>query len=108
MVTDQRWKFIHAEGGFRPMLFDLANDPDEFTDLGDCADHADIIALMYERLGKWGRRMSQRVTVSDGQIEAGRSGGKQVGILIGVYAPDEVPPAASGKYRGPVPTREKD
>ncbi len=108
MVTDQRWKFIHAEGGFRPMLFDLQNDPDEFDDLGDSADHADIIALMYERLGKWGRRMSQRVTVSDAQIEAGKTGGKQVGILIGVYEPDEVPPAASSKYRGLVPTKERD
>ncbi len=108
MVTDQRWKFIHAEGGFRPMLFDLQNDPDEFTDLGDSATHADIIALMYDRLGKWGRRMSQRVTVSDEQIEAGRSGGKQVGILIGVFEPDEVPQSASIKYRGPVPTKGKE
>ncbi len=108
MVTDERWKFIHAEGGFRPMLFDLQNDPDEFDDLGDSADHANIIALMYDRLGKWGRRMSQRVTVSDEQINAARTGGKQVGILIGVYEPDEVPPAASSKYRGPVPTRERD
>ncbi len=108
MVTDERWKFIHAEGGFRPMLFDLQNDPDEFTDLGDSANHADIIALMYERLGSWGRRMSQRVTVSDDQIEAGKTDGKQVGILIGVYEPDEVPPAASVKYRGPVPTKERD
>ena len=108
MVTDERWKFIHAEGGFRPMLFDLQNDPDEFNDLGDSAEHAEIIALMYDRLGKWGRRMSQRVTVSDDQINAARTGGKQVGILIGVYEPDEVPPAASSKYRGPVPTRERD
>jgi len=108
MVTDERWKFIHAEGGFRPMLFDLQNDPDEFTDLGDSAEHANIIALMYERLGKWGRRMSQRVTVSDDQINAARTGGKQVGILIGVYEPDEVPPAASSKYRGPVPTKGKE
>ena len=108
MVTDRRWKFIHAEGGFRPMLFDLQNDPDEFTDLGDSATHADIIAQMYDRLGKWGRRMSQRVTVSDDQINAARTGGKQVGILIGVFEPDEVPPAASSKYRGPVPTKERE
>ncbi|HGG64304.1 MAG TPA: phosphonate monoester hydrolase [Rhodobacteraceae bacterium] len=108
MVTDERWKFIHAEGGFRPMLFDLVNDPDEFNDLGDSADHADIIALMYDRLGSWGRRMSQRVTVSDDQINAAHTGDKQVGILIGVYEPDEVPPAASSKYRGPVPTKGKE
>ncbi len=108
MITDKRWKFIHAEGGFRPMLFDLQNDPDEFTDLGDSADHTEIIDLMYDRLGSWGRRMSQRVTVSDDQINAARTGGKQLGILIGVYEPDEVPPVASSKYRGPVPTKERD
>ena len=33
MVFDGRWKYIHATG-FRPMLFDLATDPDEFHDLG--------------------------------------------------------------------------
>ena len=27
MVADKKWKFMHAEGGFRPMLFDLENDP---------------------------------------------------------------------------------
>ncbi len=34
MVADKRWKFMHAEGGFRPMLFDMENDPDELRDLG--------------------------------------------------------------------------
>lgn len=30
MIADKRWKFMHVEGGFRPILFDLENDPDEF------------------------------------------------------------------------------
>ena len=30
MIFDGRWKMMHAEGGFRPMLFDLENDPEEF------------------------------------------------------------------------------
>ena len=33
MVADKRWKLIHAPG-FRPMLYDLATDPNEFRDLG--------------------------------------------------------------------------
>ena len=33
MVTDGRWKLIHAEG-FRPMLYDMERDPEEFHDLG--------------------------------------------------------------------------
>jgi len=39
MVTDKRWKCMHAEGKgkdgpFPPMLFDLEKDPEEFFDLG--------------------------------------------------------------------------
>jgi len=29
MVADKRWKFMHADGGFRPMLFDMKADPDK-------------------------------------------------------------------------------
>ena len=39
MIADKRWKLIHAVG-FRPMLFDLATDPDELHDLGADAAHA--------------------------------------------------------------------
>ncbi len=106
MVTDQRWKFMHAEGGIRPMLFDLQNDPDEFFDLGRSEDHADIIAFMYERLGKWGRRMSQRVTRSDKEILAARAGSGGKGILLGLYDEADVDPALSVKYRGKVPVRD--
>jgi len=104
MITDDRWKFMHAEGGFRPMLFDLENDPQEYVDLGDSDDHRDIIAMMYDRLAVWGRRMSQRVTVSDAEIE-NRRGGNGVGILIGVFEEDSIPPVEGSKYRG---TTDKD
>lgn len=100
MITDQRYKFIHAEGGFRPMLFDLQADPDEFHDLGDSDAHQEIIDLMYQRLGQWARRMSQRVTVSDANIEAGKENPKAVGIVLGVYDPSEIDPALTIKYRG--------
>ena len=106
MVTDARWKFIHAEGGFRPMLFDLQNDPQEFHDLGTSDDHADIIALMYQRLGKWGRRMSQRVTRSDAEIDAGKGKPNGRGIVLGVYDADEIDAALTIKYRGPVQPKE--
>ena len=33
MVADKRWKYVHALG-FRPMLYDLETDPNEFRDLG--------------------------------------------------------------------------
>lgn len=102
MVTTAKWKLMHAEGGFRPILFDLINDPDELNDLGDSEDHADIIADMYDRLFTWSRRMSQRTTISDDTIRARRdgkgSGGK--GILVGAYDEDDLSPEKLIKYQG--------
>ena len=46
MIADKRWKFIHAEGGFRPILFDLKEDPEEFTDLGESVAHGPILSRM--------------------------------------------------------------
>ena len=100
MVADKRWKLMHAEGGFRPMLFDLTNDPDEFFDLGSSADHADIVELMYKKLAQWGRRMSQRTTVTDAQLIARRGGSHGVGIVLGVYDESEVAPEVRTKLTG--------
>ncbi len=82
------------------MLFDLENDPEEFDDLGDSPDHAQIIAMMYDRLAKWGRRLSQRTTISDNDIKdmRGESGAK--GILLGVVDGSEIPSELLEKYRG--------
>ncbi len=100
MVVDEQYKFVHAEGGFRPMLFDLRSDPGEFVDLGDDDNYQDIVALMYERLHHWGLRMSQRTTISDREIEKRRqnSGGK--GVLIGLYDGSEVDERELVKIRG--------
>ncbi|MEC9310671.1 MAG: sulfatase-like hydrolase/transferase, partial [Pseudomonadota bacterium] len=100
MVVDRRWKFMHAEGGLRPMLFDLETDPDELVDLGASAEHAEVIDLMYDRLLAWGLRMSQRITLSDEQITARRGKAPRKGILLGVYEPDELAPELTAKYRG--------
>ncbi len=85
MVFDGRCKLIHFEGGFRPMLFDLESDPNEFEDLGASGDHAQVIARMYEHLNKWGRRQSQRVTVSEEKLEAMRGRSYRRGIVLGAY-----------------------
>ena len=83
MIADKRWKFMHADGGFRPMLFDLENDPDELNDLGDSDEHVDILSLMYERLSQWARRPSQRTTTSDETIHNMRGDSRRKGILLG-------------------------
>ncbi len=101
MVFDGRYKLIHAEGGFRPMLYDLETDPEEFHDLGESDAHAEIRARLYTHLASWGRRMSQRVTRSDAQIEAARDASGRKGILPFLVDGSEVPGELTAKFRGP-------
>ncbi|BDW86543.1 sulfatase-like hydrolase/transferase [Roseicyclus marinus] len=101
MVFDGRWKLVHAEGGFRPMLFDLWTDPDEFHDLAKGADHQAEIDRLYACLAGWGRRMSQRVTKSDAEILAGRGRSGRKGILPFLVDGSEVPEELTSRYRGP-------
>ncbi|KAE9632737.1 sulfatase-like hydrolase/transferase [Parasedimentitalea maritima] len=108
MVTDHRWKLMHAEGGLRPMLFDLETDPNELVDLGTSAEHADVLEMMYNRLHQWSLRMSQRITLSDEQIISGRGKSGRKGILLGVYEPDEIDAGLTVKYLGPVPQNTAD
>lgn len=102
MVFDGRFKLIHAEGGIRPILFDLETDPDEFHDLAKADAHAEVIARLYDYLGQWGRRMSQRVTRSDADIDAMRGRSLRRGILPFLKDGSEVPAELTEKYRGPV------
>ena len=102
MVFDGRFKLMHAEGGFRPMLFDLQSDPEEFNDLAKQHGHEDEFARLYEFLARWGRRMSQRVTLSDADIEAMRGRSARRGVLPFLKDGSEVPEELTRAYRGPV------
>ncbi len=68
MLFDGRWKYVFAEG-FRPMLFDLRSDPDEFHDLGGNPDYAQECDRLQALFFQWTRRISQRTTMSDAEIE---------------------------------------
>jgi hypothetical protein len=105
MVFDGRWKLMHAEGGFRPMLFDLATDPEEFHDLAKGDAHAAEIDRLYGLLADWGRRAAQRVTVSDAEIRAARGKSLRKGILPFLYDGSEVPDDLTAAYRGPARPR---
>jgi arylsulfatase A-like enzyme len=85
MVADKHWKFVHSEGAHRPMLFDLSKDCHEFNDLGGDPSYHAQIQTMYDKLGQWGRRMSQRTTKSDAEIRAGHAHPRRDGILLGVF-----------------------
>ena len=85
MCVDARWKFVHAEG-FRPMLFDLLNDPDELADLG-ASDDPECVAirkLMGERIFEWARQHHNRTTRTYEQLEA-VTDSEPRGILIGIW-----------------------
>ena len=108
MIYDGRWKLVHADGGFRPMLFDLETDPAEFHDLGDHPDYEAETARLYGLLGEWGRRMSQRVTLSEDDIKNMRGKSLRRGILPFLADGTEVPEELTQKYRGPVRKRFTD
>ena len=83
MVCDKHWKYIFAEG-FRPMLFDLENDPHELNDLGADPAHEDVRARMYEALCFWSRQFHTRITVPAELVE--RNSNVEVpGVYIGVW-----------------------
>ena len=99
MVADKRWKYVHAIG-FRPMLYDLEADPDEFRDLGADPAHADERARLAAALHQWGLRLSQRTTLSDAQVKAMRGTSQRRGILIGVWDEGDVPDELWSQYLG--------
>jgi arylsulfatase A-like enzyme len=105
MVFDGRWKMIHAEGGMRPMLFDLETDPDELNDLARQPGHEDQIARLRGHLAKWGLRMAQRVTRSEADIAAMRGKSARKGILLHLYDGSEVPQELTRAYRGKAEAR---
>jgi arylsulfatase A-like enzyme len=90
MVFDGRWKYVHA-AGFRPMLYDLESDPQEFHDLGADPRFEGERARLKEALLDWALRDHNRITMPDARI-AGYSRARQLkaGILIGYWDEDEV------------------
>jgi arylsulfatase A-like enzyme len=84
MVRTAAWKYIHYEH-FRPQLFDLNADPDEFHDLGDSPAHAAVQAALHERLFTWLRTRHTRTTITDTAIAQRTAATQRRGILIGVW-----------------------
>ena len=102
MVCDGRYKMMHAQGGFRPMLFDLEADPNELNDLAKGDDHGAVLARLYDYLREWGLRLSQRVTRSDEDLAAMRGRSLRRGILPFLKDGSEVPAELTQKYHGKV------
>ncbi len=99
MIADRRWKYIHVVG-YRPMLFDLETDPNEFRDLGADPAYEAERQRMAGALAQWGLRLSQRATMSDAQMLAKRGKAMQRGILIGVWDENDIPAELWSRYLG--------
>jgi arylsulfatase A-like enzyme len=91
MVFDGRWKYIHASG-FRPMLYDLLEDPQELTDRGEDPSCIDVIARLQSALFDWALHPKVHITTSTEKIAAYASQQLQVkgGILIGIWDETEL------------------
>jgi arylsulfatase A-like enzyme len=84
MVRTERWKFVHWQD-FRPQLFDLFADPQEFEDLGEDPSHEPVRREMRERLLSWFMRLKRRVTVTDSGVEMATAAHKRAGVFFGVW-----------------------
>ncbi|MDB9840646.1 sulfatase-like hydrolase/transferase [Planktomarina temperata] len=85
MIFDGRWKYIRCEG-FRPVLWDLQNDPDELVDLGASEDPLCVKtrARMESALLKWATRHHTRITATP-EVLAHQKIAAESGILIGFW-----------------------
>ena len=103
MVFDGRYKYVLSDG-YRPMLFDLETDPNEFNDLG--ADPAFQVerTRLEKLLFEWSLKPRQRVTVTDGMLETVdvQRNIAEAGILIGYYDADELADAREGWKPKPI------
>jgi len=68
MVRTHDWKYIHHEA-FRPELFDLKNDPNEFVDLGEDPAYEEIREQMLKHMFESLRKRKFRKTFSDNAME---------------------------------------
>jgi arylsulfatase A-like enzyme len=82
MIRTDRWKYLYFKG-YRPQLFDLDSDPDEFADLGDDPGFGAVRNEMHGRLFERLLARRNRVTMTDEQVLARRNDEGSNGIIIG-------------------------
>lgn len=103
MIADKRWKFMHAEGGLPPLLFDRQDDPEEFIDRGRDPAFKPIIESCYDKLFTWTKRCAQRTTLSDEELIKRRGKSRRKGIVLGLVdasdAEDDILVAYQGRAR---------
>ena len=84
MVATHRWKYIHTVG-YRPVQFDLQENPMELNDLGDDAGYSKIKRELNDQLLEWSLRHSQKITMSNSGLVSRRGRSEGLGIRIGYW-----------------------
>lgn len=81
-LRTERWKYVYFKG-FRPQLFDLNADPDEFDDLGDDPALEDVRQQFQQRLLERLTDRRNRVTLADDAVAPMRPHNSKSGVVIG-------------------------
>lgn len=83
MIRSTDWKYVLYEG-FRPQLFDMKNDVEEYRDLGEQAAFAAIRRDMHILLFDWLRQRRARTEVpANALFDMGPERDEKLGIVIG-------------------------
>jgi len=85
MVRTARWKYVHWTSGYRPQLFDLMQDPQEFHDLGADGTLAGVRDAMRHRLLTWFTKLKSRTTITWAEAEQRTDSHKKAGVLLGEW-----------------------
>jgi len=103
MIFDGRWKYIRCEG-FRPVMFDLAADPNELHDIGasDLPEHHQVRARMEAALLQWASRHHTRITATPAVL-ARQKIAAETGILIGFWDEDDYEKTVGKPFSALVP-----
>ena len=99
MVFDGRFKMLWTEG-FRPVLHDLLDDPQELIDLGADPAMAPVIERLKNRLLDWALAHHNRVTRSDQAIDTYAGSEFGAGVLIGFWDAKDVDEALAEGHGG--------
>jgi arylsulfatase A-like enzyme len=84
MIRTDSWKYVHFRG-FPPQLFNLADDPDEFEDLGRSPEHQPMCQEMHNLLLERLLKRKNRTTMSDIEVVRTRDRENESGIIIGKW-----------------------
>ncbi|HYF20267.1 MAG TPA: sulfatase-like hydrolase/transferase [Ramlibacter sp.] len=83
MVRNERYKYVWWQG-YRPQLFDLAEDPQELLDRGEDAALEPVRRALHDELLQWLAAARRRATESVQQVvDRTHAHEKMMGILIG-------------------------